>query len=217
MSTAAPASPSIVRASSSSRRGQTLASQPDWPHRTLSAAARPTASPASPQRAHSHSQPQSHSRSASSSQQANLVNVARKDFEQTNLARPSTSRRSSSRDRSHPALTPARDGSTRSAQRTASRHGYSQYAPEASSPGAPSTNGVSEDNTRPAANSKPKNQKIIETETGRWSLGKTIGAGSMGKVKLARNLETGEQVCIHMLLGSYPFSDVNFCIITGGC
>jgi len=26
-------------------------------------------------------------------------------------------------------------------------------------------------------------------------LGKTIGAGSMGKVKLAKNMETGEQVC----------------------
>ena len=35
----------------------------------------------------------------------------------------------------------------------------------------------------------------IDAQTGRWSLGKTIGAGSMGKVKLAKNLETGEQVC----------------------
>ena len=35
----------------------------------------------------------------------------------------------------------------------------------------------------------------IDAQTGKWSLGKTIGAGSMGKVKLAKNLETGEQVC----------------------
>ena len=34
----------------------------------------------------------------------------------------------------------------------------------------------------------------IDAQTGKWSLGKTIGAGSMGKVKLAKNLETGEQV-----------------------
>ena len=34
----------------------------------------------------------------------------------------------------------------------------------------------------------------VEAQTGVWSLGKTIGAGSMGKVKLARNVETGEQV-----------------------
>jgi serine/threonine protein kinase len=31
-------------------------------------------------------------------------------------------------------------------------------------------------------------------------LGKTIGAGSMGKVKLAKNIETGEQVIISLLL-----------------
>lgn len=35
---------------------------------------------------------------------------------------------------------------------------------------------------------------MITTPSGNWALGKTIGAGSMGKVKIARNLETGEQV-----------------------
>lgn len=39
----------------------------------------------------------------------------------------------------------------------------------------------------------------IDAQTGKWSLGKTIGAGSMGKVKLAKNLETGEQVCCTQL------------------
>jgi len=204
MSAAAPASPSIIRTSSTSRRGQPFAGQADRPHKTPSTTAKPAASPTSPHRAQSHSQPQSQSRSASSSQQTNLVNVARKDFEQTNLARPSASRRSSSRDRSLATPTPARTDSTRSAHRTASRHGYSQHAPETTSAGAPSTNGVSDSGTRPAAGSRSKGQKIIETETGRWSLGKTIGAGSMGKVKLARNLETGEQVCINATRGSCP-------------
>jgi len=37
---------------------------------------------------------------------------------------------------------------------------------------------------------------ITAPSTGTWALGKTIGAGSMGKVKLAKNAETGEQVCI---------------------
>lgn len=36
---------------------------------------------------------------------------------------------------------------------------------------------------------------ITAPSTGTWALGKTIGAGSMGKVKLAKNAETGEQVC----------------------
>ena len=36
---------------------------------------------------------------------------------------------------------------------------------------------------------------ITAPATGTWALGKTIGAGSMGKVKLAKNTETGDQVC----------------------
>ena len=39
-----------------------------------------------------------------------------------------------------------------------------------------------------------KRRTTITAQTGQWALGKTIGAGSMGKVKLAKNLETGEQV-----------------------
>lgn len=35
---------------------------------------------------------------------------------------------------------------------------------------------------------------ITAPSTGTWALGKTIGAGSMGKVKLAKHSETGEQV-----------------------
>lgn len=35
---------------------------------------------------------------------------------------------------------------------------------------------------------------ITAPATGTWALGKTIGAGSMGKVKLAKNVDTGEQV-----------------------
>lgn len=48
---------------------------------------------------------------------------------------------------------------------------------------------------------QPKRRTTIATQTGEWSLGKTIGAGSMGKVKLAKNLENGEQVCSCSLLG----------------
>lgn len=43
--------------------------------------------------------------------------------------------------------------------------------------------------------SSTKRRTTITAQTGQWTLGKTIGAGSMGKVKLAKNLETGEQVC----------------------
>ncbi|KIW12914.1 hypothetical protein PV08_08101 [Exophiala spinifera] len=39
----------------------------------------------------------------------------------------------------------------------------------------------------------------ITAQTGTWSLGKTIGQGSMGKVKLAKNIETGEQAAIKIV------------------
>ena len=53
---------------------------------------------------------------------------------------------------------------------------------------------------------------MIGAPTGQWALGKTIGAGSMGKVKLARNNETGEQVCLPRegaLTCPVPFTDAH--------
>ena len=52
----------------------------------------------------------------------------------------------------------------------------------------------------PAAAAAPRRRTTITTPTGQWALGKTIGAGSMGKVKLAKNTETGEQVRIFKYL-----------------
>lgn len=40
----------------------------------------------------------------------------------------------------------------------------------------------------------PKRRAMIPTPTGQWALGKTIHAGSMGKVKIAENTKTGERV-----------------------
>ena len=47
-----------------------------------------------------------------------------------------------------------------------------------------------------------RSRSIIPTPSGKWILGKTIGAGSMGKVKLARKEETGEQVLLRPPLHS---------------
>jgi hypothetical protein len=46
----------------------------------------------------------------------------------------------------------------------------------------------------PNSSVQPKRRTAITTPSGQWALGKTIGAGSMGKVKLAKHMETGEQV-----------------------
>jgi hypothetical protein len=40
----------------------------------------------------------------------------------------------------------------------------------------------------------PRKRTYVTCSTGTWMLGKTIGQGSMGKVKLAKNQDTGEQV-----------------------
>ena len=38
---------------------------------------------------------------------------------------------------------------------------------------------------------------------GDWQLLKTLGAGSMGKVKLAQNVFTKERVCLHSVYRRY--------------
>jgi hypothetical protein len=47
---------------------------------------------------------------------------------------------------------------------------------------------------RPAVGTKQRGRTTIPTQSGKWILGKTIGAGSMGKVKLARKEDGVEQV-----------------------
>ncbi|TKA81468.1 hypothetical protein B0A55_02940 [Friedmanniomyces simplex] len=152
----------------------TAAPEYDRPQRAQSTTAR-SAAPSSPRRSASTSQAPaatSHTRNPSN----NLQNVARQDFEQTNLTRPPSSRRSESQDRP--------------------TNGASTPTPAPNTNGAASTTGES----RSAATSgNPRRRTTIDATTGHWDLGKTIGAGSMGKVKLARNKETGEQVAVKIV------------------
>lgn len=173
MSAPASASPAVVHNSSSGRP----------PHRAQSTSVRSTAAAqGSPHRALSQSQ--SHSRS-NSGQQPHLQAVAKRDFEQSNVAQSSSSRRSESRDRA-----------SQSGQRSSSRSRHARYASEASTTGAPSNGTTGESTHRPAPtanNTSGRRRTTITATTGIWALGKTVGAGSMGKVKLARNTESGEQ------------------------
>lgn len=199
MSAASTAAPALIR-SSSRRRQSYSAPTNDRPHRTSSSATRtpttPNALPRTASLAHASDKP------PSSSQQAQLANVARRDYETTNVARPPSSRRSSSHDRSYPAPPPKRTESTRDSRRQSSRPSHSRNSSHVS-PAVPPTNGASTATPPRAPPSDPANQgsggvakrrTTIPAQTGQWSLGKTIGAGSMGKVKLAKNIETGEQV-----------------------
>ena len=53
--------------------------------------------------------------------------------------------------------------------------------------------------------SQGRRRTTITAATGTWVLGKTIGAGSMGKVKLAKNTETGEQVRLMAFFPNLPY------------
>lgn len=96
--------------------------------------------------------------------------------------------------------------------RISSRSGPGRYSTDA--PNAPQTNGArpesrdySTRNPTSAAGPQSSNggsaavrkRTTVKCTTGEWQLGKTIGAGSMGKVKLARNLETNESVAIKIV------------------
>ncbi|KAK5120553.1 hypothetical protein LTR85_006209 [Meristemomyces frigidus] len=194
---------SLPRTSSTRRQQPAYNTTPDRdrPHRTQSTAAR-SAAPSSPRRSLSASQAPaaaSHSRTPSN----NLQNVAKHDYEQTNVARPASSRRSESQDRPMNGANPTRT----EAMRQPSSHGRTQsrYADQ---PTPAPTNGtqqtdVSRSTSASAHPSAPttnlRRRTTIDAQTGHWDLGKTIGAGSMGKVKLARNKETGEQVAVKIV------------------
>jgi serine/threonine protein kinase KIN1/2 len=157
-------------------------------HRSQSASARHT-SQSSSSRAHAYR--------PSGDQAANLVNAARRDYEQSNLPQ-SGSRRSESRDRTANPQYPTRSDSLRNGPRSDRRYA----SIDATSNQQPPTNGMTADHppTRSAAASNMpvvRKRTYVQCSTGTWSLGKTIGQGSMGKVKLAKNQETGEQVCLH--------------------
>jgi hypothetical protein len=155
-----------MSSATSTRRVQPHASPSDRPHRSQSTAARPTNS--------SHARPQQ-----------GLNSVAARDWEQTNLANEGV-RRSESRDRTAPTPTRTESG----------RRGHARYASDASTASALPTNAAPADakmgQVQPATTKR--RTTITAPSTGTWSLGKTIGAGSMGKVKLAKHLESGEQV-----------------------
>lgn len=133
-----------------------------------------------------------------STDQGNMATVARRDFEQVNLANAG-SRRSNSRDRTANPQYPTRSDSLRTGSTSHNRSERRYASIDATSSSQAPTNGVASDHptsSRAAASGSTQQRKrtYITCSTGIWVLGKTIGQGSMGKVKLAKNQETGEQV-----------------------
>lgn len=175
----------------SSRREDRSYAQPS---RTQSTRSRTSAVAPNPVRANSSSQTRPSSRRVEEI-------LPQQDYETSNVA--ATKRRSVDRQPSHSRTESNRSGH----QRTSSRH----YQPSDMAASATSNGGG------PAPMVVPLEQKhsgrqgrsrtVIPAQTGHWMLGKTIGAGSMGKVKLAKRAEGGEEVTYtfhkHMLRTTY--------------
>lgn len=199
MSAQASDPPSQVRPPASSRYSSSF-NQMDLPQRSRSTALKPQSVSSSPQRSNSHSQ--TYSRPPSSSRQANnLANIARKDVEELNVAGSLSPRRSSverQADR-HGAGSQFEPSRPASQQRVGSKPAQTRYSAEAAAPITTSNSAQTESRDRAGRSSaggtgQVRKRTTIIMKTGEWALGKTIGAGSMGKVKLAKNMETGEQV-----------------------
>lgn len=203
-------SSATVESPAGSRRGQAYTN----PSRTQSTRSRPSAIVApSPARANSST----HSRPPSASRVEDIL--PQRDYETTNVAQ-------TARKRSTDRPPPSRAESSRSASvhhhRTSSRSDQqSQYQPSimsgttavASNAGpAPIVTPV--ESRHVGAGGKAGRRTTIPAQTGNWLLGKTIGAGSMGKVKLARRVEGGEEV--RMKKSTFPMSETNF-NIAGRC
>ncbi|KAL1306831.1 hypothetical protein AAFC00_005487 [Neodothiora populina] len=159
------------------------------------------AAPSSPRRSLSQSQVPSHSREPSA--QGQLSSVARRDFEQSNVAHPPSDALPDD-SREPPPSFPARSDSTRQPSMRNGNGQHSRYnsqdIPQPAAPPPANANGsANNDPSHHTSSSGVRRRTTIDATTGHWELGKTIGAGSMGKVKLARNKETGEQVAVKIV------------------
>ncbi|RDW71910.1 non-specific serine protein kinase [Coleophoma crateriformis] len=164
--------------------------------------AQPSAATA-PARSHSsrtkHSVPPSPSRSSSghrrtSSRHRTEDTPSQANYETSNVAH--SSRRSSSRDR--PSTTRSESSRSASVHRSHHRNRYSSDMSTAVANGGGPAPVVAPAESRHAGRSG-RSRTTIPAPTGNWILGKTIGAGSMGKVKLARRAEGGEQVAVKIV------------------
>ncbi|KAL4786052.1 hypothetical protein BJX76DRAFT_140065 [Aspergillus varians] len=210
------ATPSTVHRShsTSSRPPSYGTASSDIPHRTRSAAVRPaTATQPSPvQHSHSHSR-HSYSKSQSYDRRppanhAVFDNIARRDFESSRGGQQPSSRRDNSRERSQerPSTSYRADPSSNKPQRNLSVRSHQRDSIDMASVGPTAADGsaghsqaISGHHLHPANPIQSKRRTMIATPTGQWSLGKTLGAGSMGKVKVGKSLETGEQVAIKIV------------------
>jgi hypothetical protein len=174
MATSASVSPAAVERSGSRRAQSQSQSTPSRSQSTRTKPAAATGSPAS-----------ANHRTSSSRHRGIDEILPQADYETSNVA--DATRGSSSKD---PRAESGRSASAH--QRSTSRY-------TSNMPSLPASNGGPAPLVVPGETkhkTSGKSRTTIPAQTGNWVLGKTIGAGSMGKVKLARRVEGGEQVRI---------------------
>ncbi|KAI1846051.1 hypothetical protein JX266_007860 [Neoarthrinium moseri] len=188
---------------------------PGQPSRSHSTRSRPTSSAAAagagaPHRSVSHHHHQGHhhahghSRQSSSAARPVQDILPQRDYEASNVA----SKRSSSRDRHAPPA--SRGPDPKDIHRRSSTRSASTRPPPGDMAGPTAVANNAGPNAIPpvmqaAADARATGAKTrttrtsIPTQSGKWILGKTIGAGSMGKVKLARKEDGTEQVACKII------------------
>ncbi|KAK6194138.1 transcriptional regulator [Pestalotiopsis sp. IQ-011] len=178
------------------------------PSRSHSTRSRPNTSTAgTPHRSVSHSTHHGHSRQSSTSSRPVQDVLPQRDYEASNLA----SKRSSSRDRHAP---PASRGTAAAAADSKGVHRRPSNRAAGHPPGERADPTVVANASNPeavppvmqaAADARATGAKTrttrtsIPTQSGKWILGKTIGAGSMGKVKLAKKEDGSESVACKII------------------
>ncbi|KAI1649285.1 uncharacterized protein F4817DRAFT_357393 [Daldinia loculata] len=198
--------------SSSSSSPRSHQTQP--PVRAHSARSPPTSSTAASTSQHNSGQPlirsasashhhPHHSRQISSSGRPLQDILPQKDYETSNVAATHhQSKRSSSKDRpplvsrGHDSKGVHRRSSTRSTHAQSDMAGPTAVANNAGPSAIPPVMQAAVD---ARATKQRTSRTSIPTQSGKWILGKTIGAGSMGKVKLARKEDGTEQVACKII------------------
>ncbi|KUI69937.1 Protein kinase kin1 [Cytospora mali] len=192
---------------SSSARTQSTRSRHAAPVVAAAAAAAQPQPSSAANRSSSTSTSHRHS-SNNASRQREVLPHQQHEHERTNVARHHRSSTSRDRDRDPSATRPG-SSSSRPHRRNSQR---SPRVPQ-QSPAEMATTVAH--NTGPAAvqpsadprssgQPKARSRTTIPTQSGKWILGKTIGAGSMGKVKLAKKEDTNEQVACKIIPRGSP-------------
>ncbi|ETS78192.1 hypothetical protein PFICI_10254 [Pestalotiopsis fici W106-1] len=176
--------------------------QPSRSHSTRSRPNTSASAAGTPHRSVSHSAHHGHSRQSSTSSRPVQDILPQRDYEASNLA----SKRSSSRDRHGPstsrgATAAAAAADPKGLHRRSSNRADPTIVANANNPGPEAVPPV----MQAAADARATGAKtrttrtLIPTQSGKWILGKTIGAGSMGKVKLAKKEDGTEQVACKII------------------